>query len=568
MKDPLERTKVVLRHLPPAISQLALMDQIDARFAGRYMWVSFRPGKASHKNTRFSQAYINFNRPEDVVEFAEYFDGHTFVNEKGAQFKAIVEYAPSQRVPKSWPKKDGREGTIFKDPEYLEFLERLAKPAENLPSAEIQLERREAERAGGAKEAVIVTPLMDFVRQKRASKSSSQRASVNGKPSRRVSGASVHCSTPSKRGSEKRRASASMYVIRDGTKATSGKDKSAYILMPRREGQQLPERIGSTSLASGTGVTEDENANGLSGTSSITSGSVESGKRIMLLKAKEQDTSHVSGGLTQQQNATSSRNSTGLSSSKHSQRHDGSGKVIRSILSSKEGRQSQSYISASMSEQAPNSEDRRPPRPPNNRLISKNSNFTTSHAFAVDNDGKRLSEDRVAGGDLHNSVFTSEKHDKRMKNKDRPDRGVWRRSDVSHGSDGMSVSSELLADSLEGISISQQATVVRVGDGDKGTQIVRGGRGGNSLSDMALGSGEMKSEPNSIRIIETKSTGTRLSPVENGSQRHVGRRGPTHGSKESDGVQNLADGKPSKRSPSGYGYHERQVWVQKSGSAS
>lgn len=46
MKDPLERTKVVLRHLPPAISQSALMDQIDARFAGRYTWVSFRPGKA------------------------------------------------------------------------------------------------------------------------------------------------------------------------------------------------------------------------------------------------------------------------------------------------------------------------------------------------------------------------------------------------------------------------------------------------------------------------------------------------------------------------------------------
>jgi len=34
------------------------------------------------------------------------------------------------------------------DPEYLEFLEFLAKPVENLPSAEIQLERRDAERAG------------------------------------------------------------------------------------------------------------------------------------------------------------------------------------------------------------------------------------------------------------------------------------------------------------------------------------------------------------------------------------------------------------------------------------
>ena len=32
----------------------------------------------------------------------------------GTQFKAIVEYAPSQHVPKQWSKKDGREGTILK----------------------------------------------------------------------------------------------------------------------------------------------------------------------------------------------------------------------------------------------------------------------------------------------------------------------------------------------------------------------------------------------------------------------------------------------------------------------
>ncbi|KAJ0972853.1 hypothetical protein J5N97_020812 [Dioscorea zingiberensis] len=512
MKDPLERTKVVLRHLPPAISRSALMDQIDARFAGRYKWASFRPGKASHKIQLYSRAYIEFMRPEDVVEFAEYFDGHTFVNEKGAQFKALVEYAPSQRAPKSWSKKDGREGMIFKDPEYLEFLDHLAKPIENLPSAEIQLERREAERAGGAKETLIVTPLMDFVRQKRATKSSSQqRASINGKLSKRVVGTSVNCSTPSKRGSEKRRASASMYVIRDGTKATSGKDKSAYILMPRREGQQLPERLSSASLTSGPGVTEDEIANGSSGTISITSGAFESGKRIMLLKAKGQDTS---------QNPTSSlRNSPVSTSFKHSQRQDGGGKIIRSILSNKEGRQSQSFIAASMSEQTLNLEDRRP-RPPNARSISKNSNFSnSSHAFAVGNDGKSHVEDRVAGSDLHNSVLISEKHEKRMRNKDRPDRGVWtRRSDISHGSEGVSVSSELLADSLEGISISQYATVGRVGDGDKGIQNICSGRGSNSMSDMAIGSGEMKSEPNSIRNTETKSTGTRISPLENGSQ--------------------------------------------------
>jgi regulator of nonsense transcripts 3 len=34
------------------------------------------------------------------------------------------------------------------DPDYLEFLKIIAKPVENLPSAEIQLERKEAEQAG------------------------------------------------------------------------------------------------------------------------------------------------------------------------------------------------------------------------------------------------------------------------------------------------------------------------------------------------------------------------------------------------------------------------------------
>ncbi|RWW81788.1 hypothetical protein BHE74_00009804 [Ensete ventricosum] len=45
MKDSSDRTKVVVRHLPPSISQSVLMEQIDGRFAGRYDWVFFRPGK-------------------------------------------------------------------------------------------------------------------------------------------------------------------------------------------------------------------------------------------------------------------------------------------------------------------------------------------------------------------------------------------------------------------------------------------------------------------------------------------------------------------------------------------
>lgn len=87
----------------------------------------------------------------------------------------------------------------------MQFLEQISKPVENLPSAEIQLERKEAEKAGqpnqiiwtsflynwnssyvdnllipllflngsfvaAGKESPIVTPLMVFIRQRRAAK--------------------------------------------------------------------------------------------------------------------------------------------------------------------------------------------------------------------------------------------------------------------------------------------------------------------------------------------------------------------------------------------------------------
>ncbi|KAH9781255.1 Agamous-like MADS-box protein AGL11 [Citrus sinensis] len=68
------------------------------------------------KHQRYSRAYEELKNPAVVFEFAELLNGHVFVNEKGAQFKVTVEYAPSQCVPKPCSRKDSREGTIFKVP--------------------------------------------------------------------------------------------------------------------------------------------------------------------------------------------------------------------------------------------------------------------------------------------------------------------------------------------------------------------------------------------------------------------------------------------------------------------
>ncbi|GFP95089.1 regulator of nonsense transcripts upf3 [Phtheirospermum japonicum] len=379
MKGPLDRTKVVLRHLPPTISQSNLVEHIDSRFSGRYRWLAFRPGKPSLKHLTHSRAYIDFSRPDDVFEFAEFFNGHVFVNEKGAQFKAIVEYAPSQRVPKQWAKKDGREGTVLKDPEYLEFLEFLAKPVENLPSAEIQLERREAERAGAPKDVPIVTPLMEYVRQKRVAKFGAR------------------------------------YALRDSSKGFGGKDKPTYLLVPKHDDKQLADKSATLATVSGTDALEGESEG---------SGSIGIVKKI-LLKGKEKETPNVSGGSSLQQNASvSSQNSHIPAPFRQNQRRESNGRIIRSILINKDARQNQP-LPESQSElriQASNQDrDKRPPRPLSIQSFQKETNGVT--------------EDKVVNNDVH--AVHSEKQERRTKNKDRPDRGVWtplRRSEGSHAS--------------------------------------------------------------------------------------------------------------------------------------
>ncbi|KAI3448361.1 hypothetical protein Pfo_005026 [Paulownia fortunei] len=520
MKGPLDRTKVVLRHLPPTISQSNLVEHVDSRFSGRYHWLVFRPGKSSQKHLLHSRAYIDFNRPEDVIEFAEFFNGHVFVNEKGAQFKAIVEYAPSQRVPKQWSKKDGREGTILKDPEYLEFLEFIAKPVENLPSAEIQLERKEAERAGAPKDVPIVTPLMEYVRQKRAAKGGARRTMLNGKSTRRSGGISSRSpvSGSSKRVSEKRRTSTTMYVLRDSSKGVGNKDKPTYLLVPKQDDQQLTDKSASLAAVSGTDALEGES--GGSGSTGIVK------KKILLLKGKEKEIYNVSGGSSLQQNAASpAKNSHNSAPFRQNQRRDTSGRIIRSILLNRDTRQnqpppgSQSELRIQTSNQ---DRDKKPPRPPSMQSFQKEING--------------VPEDKVVRNDLH-TVHT-EKQERRTKNKDRPDRGVWtplRRSEGSHASD----------DSLSS-SASQASQVVDSAEDVKNEMLVT--RGGDYRH---IGSGRNSHYS-----------------VDNGSYRHGGRRGSAYNIKDADGSA-VVEGKPSKRGgSSGYSSHEKQVWVQKSSSGS
>nr|KJB32867.1 hypothetical protein B456_005G265700 [Gossypium raimondii] len=476
MKRTLDRTKVVLRHLPPSITEAMLIEQVDSAFAGRYNWFSFRPGKNRQKHQSCSRLYIDFKSLEDVLEFAEFFNGHVFVNEK--------------------------------DPEYLEFLEFLAKPVENLPSAEIQLERREAERVGALKDSSIVTPLMDFVRQKRAAKVGSRKSLSNGKLSRRAGGQSggIPSSASSKRGSEKRRGSTTMYVLRDSLKNASGKDKSTYILVSRRDEQQLSNRPVILASSVGTEVSEEE-----SGATRITDADK---NKVLLLKGKgkEKEISHVAGSILHQQNFTSPIK-TILRSTPTKLNSRRENRIIRGILLNKDSRQSQcaGFQSEQHIETSHLEKERRPTWHPHANLGLK--------------DACNASDGNVAGNHLHGA----KKLERRSRNKDRTDHGVW----TLRHSDGSCASDESLSSSA-----SQSAQIL--------IDSSEGACGDNKVDFSSVGSWQGKT----------------FASEHNASSKHVSRRVAV-----ANGSSAVNDGKPGKRA-NVYGSHEKQVWVQKSSSGS
>lgn len=74
------------------------------------------------------RAYINFLNHNDIFIFRDKFDGYVFVDNKGTEYPAIVEFAPFQGLPKTKSrKKDHKANSIENESHYLAFLEMLKK---------------------------------------------------------------------------------------------------------------------------------------------------------------------------------------------------------------------------------------------------------------------------------------------------------------------------------------------------------------------------------------------------------------------------------------------------------
>eukprot|EP00257_Ricinus_communis_P026062 XP_025013476.1 regulator of nonsense transcripts UPF3 [Ricinus communis] len=504
------RMKVVIRHLPPSLSQSHLFSQFHHLLLLSFNWFCFRPPNSSHKNHRYSRAYIEFKSPADAGQFAHLFHGHLFVDDNGAQFKAIVEYAPSQRVPKPSPVKDGREGTIYTDPDYLEFLKLIAKPVDNLPSASVQFQIEDAAQSGAAKEPPITTPLMEFVRQKRAAEDGNQGSLVAVKGSKRAGSASVikPGSSANKRGAEKKK-----YILKNSRKNSNQKDKSTSIMDSRQRDEHATlSRKVSSEIRS------------------------DSGKKISCHLYTSSHFKPVSGGMLQQPG-----DSPVSTAPKRSQRLRASEMIIKSILLNNETHQSQSLNATQHRHETQNlivEHGKKWPRPMN-KQVAINGHVPGSEPSGpiYDGDTKRNNSKFLTKG-RYSVGSASAKQQKCIK--DRPDPGVW--APLCH-SVVQSDNEEKLSSTL----LQHSGMNSKVIDGETKS-------GMHYLSHTVEPTG--------------RSSRNSSSSVDIGSHKHFGHNVAAQRMK-GDGSRIASEHKSSKRGgASGYGVQKKQVWVQKSASGS
>ncbi|KAM7111038.1 regulator of nonsense transcripts 3A isoform 2-T2 [Molossus nigricans] len=161
-------SKVVIRRLPPSLTKEQLEEQLHPLPTHDYF--EFFTGDLSLYPHLYSRAYINFRNPDDILLFRDRFDGYIFIDNKGLEYPAVVEFAPFQKIAKKkLKKKDAKTGSIDDDPEYKKFLEAYCVEGEKTGAnpetllGDIEAKTRELI-------ARRTTPLLEYIKNRKLEK--------------------------------------------------------------------------------------------------------------------------------------------------------------------------------------------------------------------------------------------------------------------------------------------------------------------------------------------------------------------------------------------------------------
>ncbi|KAM0559453.1 hypothetical protein ACHAPJ_004483 [Fusarium lateritium] len=184
-----EGEKLVIRRLPPGMTQAEFVSILGSEWElgkGRVDWFSFAGGKIStdpSKPSRPGRAYVHVMRKDDILALSEvvrtavWEDAKASFNSPSLIGPPSVEFAIYKKVPSNKKRTDARQGTIDQDPEFMAFLEELANPA---PPRET-IEGEEGDDLGKAEAKVTTTPLIEYLKEKKANKAKDGASSKNSK---------------------------------------------------------------------------------------------------------------------------------------------------------------------------------------------------------------------------------------------------------------------------------------------------------------------------------------------------------------------------------------------------
>lgn len=124
-----------------------------------------------NKPSRPSRAYIHVVSTEcvsslsDAVRQASFQDARNTLHDPILLGPPSLEFAPYAKIPGSRLRKDARQGTIDQDSDFIAFLESLTQPITRPAAVDSTADGEEKK-----KETVMTTPLVQFIKDKKASK--------------------------------------------------------------------------------------------------------------------------------------------------------------------------------------------------------------------------------------------------------------------------------------------------------------------------------------------------------------------------------------------------------------
>ncbi|XP_018783532.1 PREDICTED: regulator of nonsense transcripts 3B [Bactrocera latifrons] len=157
------QTKIVIRHLPPTMTEEEFLKQIDPLPPHDFYYFAAPDWSLGYDAT--CRAYITMKNYDDVFLFRDRFDGYVFVDSKGAEYPAIVEFAPFQGLVKNKSRRvDSKVNTIEQESHYQQFLTKLEEDREAAKGGESKLEfsldRKKDEK-------ITSTPLLQYLANKK-----------------------------------------------------------------------------------------------------------------------------------------------------------------------------------------------------------------------------------------------------------------------------------------------------------------------------------------------------------------------------------------------------------------